>query len=328
MWSGARPRRERELWLGKRSRRVLRVPTIIERAVRHRVPIRENLRGVIVDERNARLVQLIASFGQPTIANPQSGRRVMRAVDVSPAPQSSLLGFNRVGDHSANRCHLRRVEPANQKHGGPFRFTYGAVALKIGIRNWPGNLLGKCAKRRDFRIDRSVVPIPERRTAGFVSRIIRRRADLQRHSFYDSNEPNRVAHYGDRTSAGFVQRPPLPLLEGGAQWIANHRVVFVATDLLRFRNAEADEMITRDAAFLSVKFRQLDGFRNVLVEENDRRGRERLFGECQRRAGREQEKGKPATIHSTDAASIRHRRCRRPPAIRLRWIGANHGKYE
>src|SRR5947209_18004834 len=72
-----------------------------------------------------------------------------------------------------------------------------------------------------------------------------------------------------------IDRPPAALLKRLAKRIANSRIVLFPGDLFVGRAVERDEMITRDTALLRVKLGQLNGFRNVLVEEDDRSRRER-----------------------------------------------------
>ena len=81
-----RARHELEIRLCERTGHRRSVPTIIECAIRHRITVRKNIGRVFEDERHTRLVQLIANFREPTIADVQSARRIMRPVDVSAAP--------------------------------------------------------------------------------------------------------------------------------------------------------------------------------------------------------------------------------------------------
>ena len=131
-------RRELEIRLGEGTRNRAGIPAEIERAIRHRITVGKNLRRVLVDERNADLVQLVANFRQPLIADTQTARgSIVRTVDISAAPEPGLFGFDGIGDHPAYGRDLRRVEPANQEQRRVVDFGDGFVALKIRIGQRP-----------------------------------------------------------------------------------------------------------------------------------------------------------------------------------------------
>ena len=57
----------------------------------------------------------------------------MRCIDEGATPWPIFLRLHRIGDHSTNRLHIRRIEPANEQDRSIAKFRDGAVALKIGI---------------------------------------------------------------------------------------------------------------------------------------------------------------------------------------------------
>ncbi len=74
--------------------------------------------------------------------------------------------------------------------------------------------------------------------------------------------------------------------------LRDRAVVIRAADLFVVRARDANEMIARDPALLRVEPGQLFRFRNALVENDDRVGRERLI--CARpRDERENKAGNP-----------------------------------
>ena len=69
----------------------------------------------------------------------------------------------------------------------------------------------------------------------------------------------------------------MPLFEDRPQRFRNSGVVFFAADFFFFRAGERNKMITRDTAFLGLKFRECDRLGKVAVIDHDCHLRERLF---------------------------------------------------
>jgi hypothetical protein len=162
--------------------------------------------------------------------------------------------------------------------------------LKIWIRQRAGNLVGKSTQRRNLGVDRGVVAIADRRRARLVAGIVVGRANLERHPLHHRDKANGIGGHGSLALPRLVQSPPFPLLERSAERIANHHVVLVAANLFGSGNAETDEVVARNPAFLGIKFCQLDGLGDILVKDDDRGRRERLLGDRER--GRQGKTGK------------------------------------
>ena len=134
-----RARREAKARLRERPRHSPRIPTVIERAVGHRIAVGKDRRRLVVDDRNTDLANLLHDFRQPLITQLEPARGIVRPVHISSAPKAGLLGFDGIGDHlSDGRCG-RGVEPADQEQRRVISLQDCAVTLEIRIVHRPGN---------------------------------------------------------------------------------------------------------------------------------------------------------------------------------------------
>src|SRR6516225_8154071 len=92
-----------------------RIPTVIERAIGHRIGIGKKRGSILAHDWNPDFVKLSNNLSKPSVTGCPTSNSAFCTIDISAPPESAFLCCNRIDDHASHGVSSRRVQPANQQ---------------------------------------------------------------------------------------------------------------------------------------------------------------------------------------------------------------------
>jgi hypothetical protein len=123
----------------KRSGDLFGIPPEIERCMAHRIILREEFRAVVKHHGRTVVARAVCEGIEPLVSLDIARIREAARVHIGKAGESFVLRGDGIGDHPADDCGGRSIQPAYEHQVGVVGVPDGCIVAEIRIHYRPGD---------------------------------------------------------------------------------------------------------------------------------------------------------------------------------------------